>query len=128
MARHESSRRSKRRGKVIVLLAFSLTAVVGAVALTADGGLLLEHRRRGPSAADGAAWAAAIDLYATSRLTLGVDVNGTAADRARESASAQGFTNGVNGVTVQVNIPPLSGDHVGLPSHAEVIVTYPQPR
>jgi hypothetical protein len=123
-----ASGRGKRRGKVIALLAFSLTAVVGSVALTTDGGLMVENRRQVQGAADIAALAAAIDLYANYRQNLGLDPSGTADARAREAATAQGFTNGVNGVTVTVNIPPKSGDHVGLPAYAEVIIDYPQPR
>jgi hypothetical protein len=122
------SSREPRSGKVLVLLAFSLIAVVGAVALAADGGLMLDNRRQVQSAADAAALAAAIDLFTNYQTNQGTDPQGTAAARAQEAASAQGFTNGVNGVSVQVNIPPQSGDHVGLAGHAEVIVNYPQPR
>jgi len=128
MARHKSSGRRARRGKVIVLLAFALTAVVGFTALAADGGLLLEHRRQTQSAADVAAMAAAIDLFTNYNQNQGVDVGGTAAARAREAAAVQGFTDGVAGTSVQVNIPPLSGDHAGMAAHAEVIIDYPQPR
>src|SRR3954466_13810014 len=101
MPPHESSGRGKRRGKVIALLALSLTAVVASVALAADGGLLLEHRRQVQGAGDMASLAAAIDLYTNFRLNQGLDPKDSARDRAREAAAAQGFTHGVAGVTVE---------------------------
>jgi hypothetical protein len=129
MARPRSlSGRRKRAGKVIVLLALSLVAVVGAVALAADGGMLLENRRLVQGAADTGAMAAAIDLYKNYNTNLGTDPSGTAAARAKEATAAAGFADGVNGVTVTVNIPPKSGEHVGTASYAEIIVDYPQPR
>src|SRR5262249_15237113 len=66
--------------------------------------------------------------YASYNQNQGLDTGGTAVLRAREAATAQGFTHGVNGVTVTVNIPPVSGPHTGEPAYAEVIVDYPQPR
>src|SRR5438045_1438289 len=98
MARHDPSGRRKRAGKVIALLALSLTGVVGYVAIAADGGLMLEHRRQVQGAADVASLAAAIDLYTNFRQNQGLDPGGTAAARAREAATAQGFTHGVAGV------------------------------
>jgi hypothetical protein len=122
------SSRRKRAGKVIVLLALSLVAVVGAVALAADGGLLLENRRQVQGAADTGAMAAAIDLYKNFNANQGLDPSGTAAARAREATAAAGFADGVNGVVVTVNIPPKTGEHVGEAGYVEVIVDYPQPR
>jgi Flp pilus assembly protein TadG len=57
---HASKRRS---GAVIVLVALCLIAMLGIVAISLDGGFLLDQRRRLQSAADAAALAAAIDLY-----------------------------------------------------------------
>jgi hypothetical protein len=127
MARHAYAR-GQRRGKVIVMLALSLTAVVGYVALAADGGLLVEHRRQVQNASDMGAMAAAIDLYTNWRTNAGLDSSGSAAARAKEAVAAQGFVDGVSGVSVVVNIPPLSGPHTGEAGYAEVIVDYPQPR
>jgi hypothetical protein len=130
MAHYKKTGRSTRRGKIIALTAFALTGIVGYAAIATDGGLFLENRRQVQAAADEAAMAAAIDLFTKFIHNQGIetDTNGTAHTRAREAATAAGFTQGVNGVTVTVNIPPLSGDHVGMAGHAEVIITYPQPR
>src|SRR5262245_26060746 len=119
---------ASRRGKVVLLCALSLVAVIGSIALSADGGLLLEHRRQVQAAADLAAMAAATDLYTNYQQNRGLDPSGNAATLARQAASAQGYTNGVSGTTVTVNIPPTSGDHVGQAGYAEVTVQYNQPR
>ncbi len=117
-----------RHGKVIVMMALTLTGIVGMAALVVDGGLLLENRREVQSAADVGAMAAAIELFRNYRTDQGTDPNGHAADRAQEATAAQGFTNGVNGVVVTVNIPPKTGPNTGKAGYAEVIVDYPQPR
>src|SRR3954466_11007603 len=103
-----------RPGKVIPLVAISLVGIMGVLSVALEGGLLLEHRRECHTAADVAALAGAIDLYTNYVTNLGKDVGGNAETRAREAAAAQGFVNGQDGVTVTVNIPPKSGDQVGL--------------
>src|SRR5436190_10841185 len=125
--RHPGTR-AARSGKVIALVALSRAAVVGAVALTADGGLLVEHRRQVQMAADAAAMAAANNLYANWIVNGGADTNGYAADRAKETATSMGYTNNVGGATVKVNIPPASGPHTGETGYVEVLIDYNQPR
>jgi len=44
------------------------------------------------------------------------------------TASDNGVTNGQNGASVWVNIPPKTGPYRGLPGHAEVVLTTQQPR
>jgi hypothetical protein len=117
-----------RRGTVAVLAALLLTGVVAFAALSLDASLLHQDRRAAQAAADSAALAAAGNLFANWRANQGQDPAGAAGDEARAAAAANGFTNdGVNS-TVKVNIPPLTGDHVGQPGYVEVIVQQFQQR
>jgi len=127
----------KRRGAgtVTVLVAITLTGILGVVAIALDGGLMLDNRRRVQAAADAAALAAASDLFAnyasnvgydnaTSTAESGVvsDSSGPAALSAKSTALAN-----VPNATVTVNIPPLSGTHQSA-GYAEVYVQYNQTR
>ena len=118
----------RRRGNVAVLTAASLIALVGITAIAVDGGLLLDDYGRVQSAADTAALAAAADLYANYLTGNGLDPNHTASQSATDNAAANGFTN--DGVTsiVEVHMPPSKGPFKGMPSYAEVIITYYQKR
>jgi hypothetical protein len=120
--------RHPRRGTVAVLAALSLIAIMGFAALSVDAVLLLQDRRNAQAGADSAALAAAGNLFLNWRTNQGADTAGAAANEALAAAAANGFTNdGVNS-TVTVNIPPLSGDHVGQAGYAEVIVQQFQQR
>jgi len=117
-----------RRGTVAVLAALCMIGVLGFAALSLDAAVLHQDRRAAQSAADSAALAAAGNLFANWRTNKGQDPAGTAANEALAAAAANGFTNdGVNS-TVTVNIPPLSGDHVGQAGYVEVIVQQFQQR
>ncbi len=122
------SKFEKRRGIVAVLVAVSLVAILGVVAIALDAGLLLDNRRSVQASADAAALAAAEDLYANWYTNQGKDPSGTALASALSTAKADGYSN--DGVTsvVTVNIPPLSGLAVNQPGYAEVIITYYQQR
>jgi hypothetical protein len=120
---------SKRRcGAVAVVVAVSLTAMLAIVAIVLDGGLLMDDRWHAQAAADAAALAASGDLYANYQSNLGLDLSGTAAKSALTTAKANGYNNDGITNTVTVNIPPLSGDHVGAPGYAEVIIQFNQAR
>jgi uncharacterized membrane protein len=118
----------KRRGAIAVLVAISLVAIVGVVAIALDGGLLLDNHRQVQSAADAAALAAADDLFSNYITNNGLDPSGTAKVSALSTASANGYSN--DGVTsvVTVNIPPKSGNFVGKAGYAEVIIQFNQKR
>ena len=74
------------------------------VALTIDGGGLLEQRRHAQAAADAAALAGAEDLFRHYPTNQGVDVGGTAAARAEAIAAANGFTTTApSHVTIRTN-------------------------
>ncbi len=125
MLRTQPHRRpALRNGKIIVLVALSLIGVVGIVAIAADGGLLLDQRRRVQAAADAAALAAACDLFKNYPTNAGVDKSNTAADLAKAIAAADGFNNDQKTSFVTVNIPPKDGDHIGQAGYVEVIIEY----
>jgi hypothetical protein len=119
---------SCRPATVTVLVAVCLTGLVAVVAITLDGGLLLDNRWRGQAAADSAALAAAADLYVNFGQYQGLDKTGSAQQSALAVAAANGFDNDSDTTVVTVNIPPLAGDHVGKAGYAEVIVQYNQTR
>jgi hypothetical protein len=118
----------RRRGITIPAVALLLTGLLGVTALAIDGGVLVADRRHAQAAADAAALAAAIDLYGNYLSNLGADTGGAAATSATKTATDNGFTQGVNGTTVTVNIPPLSGPYKGLSGYAEVFITMQQKR
>src|SRR5262249_53241564 len=120
--------RQVRRGTVAVLMALCLIGVIGFAALALDASLLHNDRRAAQAAADAAAMAAAGNLFANYRTNAGTDPTGSAAHEAQAAASADGFNNDGTTNTVVVNIPPLSGDHVGKAGYAEVIITQYQKR
>ncbi len=127
---------TRREGTVIVVVAVSLIALLGFVALSLDGGMLMDKRRQAQGASDAAALAAAGDLYANWWITSsaygaqykGLDPAGTAKAAAKAAAAANGYTDGVDNCTVTVNIPPLSGPFAGKACHTEVIISHAQPQ
>ena len=120
--------RQARRGTVAVLMALCLVGVMGFAALAVDAALLHHDRRAAQAGADAAAIAAAGNLFSNYRANAGTDPNGTAAGEALAAAAADGFNNDGTTNTVVVNIPPLSGDHVGQAGYVEVIITQYQGR
>lgn len=110
--------RGDRRGATALLFAASTTALLGAVALAADGGLLYLTQRRAQSAADTAAIAAA--SAAESRSQAAALAAGT------EVARLNGFGAAAD-TTLAVRTPPDSGTHL-VPGRAfEVEITRRQP-
>lgn len=126
------ARTQQRKGNVVVITAVSLISILSFVALSLDGGLLMDKKRQAHCAADAASLAAASDLYVNwwtnGAIYQGLDPNGTARAAALAEASANGYTDGVDGCTVTVNIPPQSGPFTGIPCHVEVIISHRQPR
>jgi hypothetical protein len=121
-------RGQRRRGIVAVIVALCLTVVLSIVAISIDGGMLLDNRRQVQAAADAAALAAADDLYINYPLNNGADAKGTAKASALTTAKANGFQDDTSGNTVVVNIPPLSGKFANQVGYVEVIITHNQPR
>src|SRR4051812_27846547 len=108
---HCNLKQGKRRGSVAVLIAIALIAIISIVAISIDGGVLIDDPRKVQAAADAAALAAAADLY--NQLLAGVkgnDASGTAAASARTTAAGNGYDNDGTTNLVTVNIPPKSGN------------------
>ena len=101
------------RGQVIVIFALSLFVIMVIAALAFDGGQMLLERRDQQNAADAAALAGARHL---------INEPTEAAPAARAIATRNGFTHGTDSTTVQVNIPPLSGQFRMVPGFVEVVI------
>jgi len=114
----------RRTGIVAVLIAVCLVVILAMAAISLDGGSLLAERQRSQAAADAAAMAAATDLYYKYYTNFGNDPQGTAKASAVSTAAANGFGNDGTTNTVTVNIPPETGDYVGLPGYVEVRVQF----
>ena len=122
-------RNPRRDGTVAVVVAVCLIAILSVVALSIDGGLMLDKRREAQATADVAALAGASELYVNWYTSHGLDtVNNDAYNTAQAVAASNGFQNGVGGCVVTVNIPPQSGQFVGQSGHVEVIISFPQKR
>jgi Flp pilus assembly protein TadG len=123
--------RRGRRGAVLAQVVLCLTALVGVLAITLDGGVLLAERRRAQATADAAALAAVADLFKNYMTNNGVGTS-SASTSAMTTASANGYTGSNSVVTVNLNPSnyqggPNAGTQIP-PGYAEVIVTYNQPR
>jgi hypothetical protein len=96
-------------------MVFSIMVIglTGFVALVTDVGFAYKEKQDSQKAADAAALAAAGVLRATG-------VVEDAEAEALAIAAANGYEDGVDGITVEVNIPPDSGPHTGISNYAEV--------
>ena len=121
MRKHQDRRLRDRKGAVMVITAVSLILLLGVTALAVDAGRLYRERRNTQAAADAAADAAGIALYATHAKFRGRDGDGTARASALELASGNGYA----ASTVTVNIPPASGSFAGQLGYVEVIIDAP---
>ena len=117
---HTSARRGKQAGQALVLAALGLTLFILAAGLGIDMGFLRYQKRLQQSAADSAAIAGAAEIPFSGCST------GSCPGATTDSAS-NGFTDGVDNVTVKVYNPPNDGPHAGIPGYVEVLVTKIQP-
>lgn len=107
-------------GQVLVVMSLSMLALLGIMGLALDSGMLFHAKRTQQIAADAAAVAGALDFR--------YNADGDSAVSAGQAAAASnGFTNGKDGVTVTINIPPKYGETKGLSGYIEAIVQYPSP-
>jgi Flp pilus assembly protein TadG len=93
-SRGAGGRNLAERGQLLVVFALALTAFIGMVGLVIDGGSTFVQRRDEQNVADAAAMAAG---YAS---IAGVDARATA----RAVAAGNGFTDGVDGARVDVQV------------------------
>jgi Flp pilus assembly protein TadG len=106
-------------GSIAIITAVSLAVLLAFGGLGVDAALWMRAKYDAQGAADAAAnsvAAAAAIGNPASRLTA----------EANAAAAANGFQNGMNGVTVTMNNPPGSGAYAGNASAYEVIVSAPQ--
>ena len=112
--RYLSALLRQERGQILLLVVLLATSFLAFVGLVVDTGFAYAQRRQAQNAADQAALAAAHALFEGS-------TQPSALAAAFEYAAGNGYDN-VNGNTITVNNPPLSGQHVGDPNFVEVIV------
>ena len=109
-------KRNGEAGQTLVFVALGMVLLGAALGLALDLGYMRLSKRRIQTAVDSAAIAGAAEInYA--------DV--TAA--AKADAASNGFTDGVNGVTVTVNSPPASGPNQGKQGYVEVLISRTEP-
>jgi hypothetical protein len=104
-------------GQVLVLTLISATLLMAFMALAVDVGILFRARRNMQIAADGAAMAAAMQLY------YGPATNVTSAGEA--AAKLNGVDKAVTGNTVRIYSPPNDGPNTGCMSCVEAVVATP---
>ncbi|HKW78121.1 MAG TPA: pilus assembly protein TadG-related protein [Candidatus Limnocylindria bacterium] len=108
--------RESEGGQAVVLIAITFLALIMAVGLAIDSGQLFVARRTMQEAADAGAYAGAVVRY-----------QGGSVLQARLAAIADttknGYTDGVGGFAVTVNVPPLTGLYVGNDKYVEVNIT-----
>lgn len=109
------NRRIKKteHGQAVVLLVLLITALIGMGALAVDGGRAYADRRGTQNAADNAALAGAWAICADHFTPVGIALNAAAND---------GYDN--NGTTNSVNvyIPPITGQNAGEDGFVEVVI------
>lgn len=97
-------------------MAICLACCCGLLGLSVDTGLMFRAKQMLQTAADCGALAGAAEL----------SFGGSAA-AAKGASALNGMTDGLNGVTVTVNTPPLHGAYTGVANYVEVIVTQSVP-
>jgi Flp pilus assembly protein TadG len=112
-----------RRGASAIVLALSLSTVLGSAGLAVDAGLWYSDKRSVQNVSDLAAWTA-LQTYSAESETGSAATD--AKNAARAVATANGFTDGSHGVSVTVNSPPSSGPNAGNANAFEVIITKPE--
>jgi hypothetical protein len=120
---HRCKPAKPRRGIVVILVAISLVALIGILAIAVDGGLLFMVLREARATADASAMAGACVLFEEYPTNAGVDRWGHAATAAQTVATNNGYPNDNTTAQVTINIPPQSGAYTGKPGYVEVIVT-----
>ncbi len=88
---------TRERGQILFLFALALVAIVAMTGLVLDGGSTFVQRRDMQNAADAAAMAGAYDYANNGSVTSAIVA-------AQAVAIANGYTHGVNGVSVTVSV------------------------
>jgi hypothetical protein len=112
------TKRNGERGTIMPFMAVFSMAMIGFLGLAFDAAYLYYEKRRVQTAADAGAIGGAQELLRSSA--------GTVTAAARKDSGLNRYTHGENGVTVEVNNPPLSGTRAGNSGFVEVIVSRAQ--
>jgi len=102
-------------GAIAVIMALSLPVVIGFVGLGVEVGLWFHAKRGLQSAADAAALSGAYERLAGHAY-------GVAVSSAEQAAAVNGYSGGLDD-TIDVNVPPLSGEFAGDVDAVEVIIS-----
>lgn len=126
-----SRRSTSDSGQILVLFAGGLIAMIAIAALVFDVGQSLLDRRTEQDAADAAALAGSRYIPGNTATYQGpcpAPAGNKPATAACNAAKANGFQNGVNGVTVEVEIPPgPESNFQGLIQYVEVRIGNTRP-
>lgn len=117
------SARGATPGQAIVLLALLMVLLMAFIGLAVDGGQLFFLQRSAQNAIDAALVAAINEKCTSYDYALSAYNDSNVEAEARKAATANGFTDGVDGASVEVNIPPTSGTAAGDPDYVEVVIT-----
>ena len=102
----------------MILAAVTLVVLVAFMGLALDASFMYFHKRAMQTAADAGAYAGALD-----KLRGITDV----IPASKKDTALNGFADGSDNVSVDVNSPPLSGSKTGDTNFVEVVITHPQP-
>ena len=105
-------------GSVAIQLALAATVILGMVALGVEITFVIYKHRQMQAAADAAAFSAAVAKQAGYPADFGLE--------ARAATAEVGYVNGVGGVNVTVNNPPLTGNYTTNTNAVEVVVSQSQ--
>ena len=108
------SNNKKQRGFIIPLASISLLALIAMVGFALDTGKVYSDYRLAQTAADAAALAGAFEKFNSRESTI--------ATAANSEAATNGFTHGIDGITITINNPPTSGYYQGDFDSVEVII------
>lgn len=110
-------------GQAIILVAAMMMALLMFVGLAIDAGQLFVARRTMQEAADAAAYAGAVVLYQhkTQGLPASLsDAETLALAAAAADATRNGYTHGIDGAIVTIELPPTTGAFAGNRLYVEV--------
>ena len=113
-----SHSRNRERGSILMLGALTIFVAAAFAGLALDASYMYFHKRTMQTAADAGAYGGALELLRGN--------DGEATTAARNDTALNGFTDGSDGVTVTVNVPPLTGSKAGDDNFVEVIISHPQ--
>jgi hypothetical protein len=111
-------RRNREAGQTLIFVALGMVMLGAILGLAIDLGYMRYVKRRLQTAADSAAIAGAAETHYP---------NSDVPTAAKADAAKNGFTDGINGVTITVNTPPVAGPNQGKQDYVEVLISRIQP-